>query len=235
MKNVRVDEVNVGGGTLKVVPSATANDPAGASFIKTLAIAPGAQVDLSNNSLTIGYSGSSSPVASVRSMLRDGRLGSSSADSITRLGYADLAATTDVLVKFAYAGDANLDGDADGVDIGTWATNFTGELADGTGATRTWAQGDWDYDGDVDGIDAGLWAAAFTGELGGPGLSSVVVDDSSLSREAAGILQGLGITVVPEPSAIAFVLSGAACSLRRARQEGPHAWFYRSRKFLIHL
>jgi hypothetical protein len=133
---------------------------------------------------------------------------------------------TSVLIKFTYSGDSDLDGDADGVDIGTWATNFTGELGGGPSATHIWAQGDWDYDGDVDGVDAGLWATAFTGELGGNGLGSVVVNDPSLSREAAAILQGLGVTVVPEPAAVGLlglcVAGGLARRSRRQASAGKH-------------
>jgi hypothetical protein len=99
------------------------------------------------------------------------------ASKSVRLGYGDNAVlgktsfagvpveSDDILVKWTFQGDADLDGDADGVDIGTWATNFTGELG-GTG-TMVWTQGDWDYDRDVDGVDAGAWAQDFTGELGG--------------------------------------------------------------------
>src|SRR4029079_4980851 len=65
---------------------------------------------------------------------------------------------TTLIVKYPFPGDANLDGDADGVDIGTWATNFTGELGSGPSATMSWTQGDWDYDGDVDGGDGGARA-----------------------------------------------------------------------------
>jgi hypothetical protein len=108
-------------------------------------------------------------------------------------------------------GDSDLDGDADGVDIGTWAVNFTGELG-GTGS-KTWAQGDWDYDGDVDGVDAGLWAQAFTGELGGGGLSSITID-SPINPQAAAILQGMGITVIPEPAALSLVLLMAFSAIR---------------------
>ena len=126
--------------------------------------------------------------------------------------------STSVLIKFTYSGDADLDGDADGVDIGTWATNFTGELGGAAGATRVWSQGDWDYDGDVDGVDAGLWATAFTGELGGAGLGSVVVNDPTISPQAAAILQGMGITVVPEPTLVGLAgMIGAAWSLQRPR------------------
>ena len=71
---------------------------------------------------------------------------------------------TDVLVKYTYFGDADLDGDVDGNDVGNWASNFTGS---GGSTTKTWDQGDWDYDGDVDGNDVGLWASNFTGSGGG--------------------------------------------------------------------
>jgi hypothetical protein len=113
-----------------------------------------------------------------------------------------------ILVKYTYTGDADLDGDVDGVDIGAWAINFTGELG-GTG-TKVWIQGDWDYDGDVDGVDAGLWAQNFTGELGGGGFASIVVNDPDITAGAAAILRGMGITVVPEPT---FVAPAAALFL----------------------
>ena len=126
--------------------------------------------------------------------------------------------STSVLIKFTYAGDADLDGDADGVDIGKWAINFTGELGGGPTATRVWSQGDWDYDGDVDGVDAGLWATTFTGELGGNGLGSVVVNDPTLSPEAAQILAGLGVTVVPEPNLIGLALCGGGLTAFTSRR-----------------
>jgi hypothetical protein len=124
---------------------------------------------------------------------------------------------TDTIVKYTYYGDADLDGDADGVDIGTWATNFTGELG-GTG-TMSWTQGDWDYDGDVDGVDASLWAQAFTGELGGAGLGNLVVNEPNIAPGAAAILRGMGITVVPEPLGIALFagIFGAVSIRRRLR------------------
>jgi hypothetical protein len=152
------------------------------------------------------------------------------ADATHGLGYADNATlgrttfsgqsvdATSVLIKYTLFGDGDLDGDADGVDIGKWATNFTGELGGSASATMNWSQGDWDYDGDVDGADASKWATAFTGELGGGGSGSVVVNDPSLSHEAAGILEAMGITVVPEPVSLMWVGSAlGALSLRRPR------------------
>jgi hypothetical protein len=117
--------------------------------------------------------------------------------------------STSLLIKYTYAGDSDFDGDADGVDIGNWATGFTGELG-GMDATKTWHQGDWDYDGDVDGVDAGLWAVAFTGELGGGGLrpgggeggGGEASDDLQGGREAIGPVEVDGPV---DPDAIAIL------------------------------
>jgi hypothetical protein len=160
-----------------------------------LTISQGSQLDLNDNALILDYT-RPSPSSAIRDYLVSGRnggawngpglaSGSAAATPRAALGYADNASfpiprasfagqsvdSTSILIKSTYLGDADLDGDADGVDIGIWATHFTGELG-GTGS-KVWVQGDWDYDGDADGVDAGLWAAAFTGELGGAGLGSI--------------------------------------------------------------
>jgi hypothetical protein len=196
MENVKAAGLNVNAGLVRITAKQQANSAAGFSQIQALSITNGAQLDLTNNSMQIDTSG---PVAAllgtVRGHLASGRIISSSADATHRLGYGPQASS--VLLKFTYAGDADLDGDADGVDIGSWATNFTGELGGGASATMNWSQGDWDYDGDVDGVDAGLWATAFTGELGGGGL--VLHVEAPLSRGAAEALAKLGVTMVPEP------------------------------------
>ncbi|HEY7091076.1 MAG TPA: hypothetical protein VH518_23465 [Tepidisphaeraceae bacterium] len=195
------------------------------------------KLELSDNRAIVDYTGAS-PIASIQSLIRTGYAGgtwfgngissvSARFDATKALGYGDNTVlglttfyghsvdSTSVLIKYTYFGDADLDGDADGVDIGTWATNFTGELG-GTG-TKVWTQGDWDYDGDVDGVDAGKWAQSFTGELGGGGLGSLVID-TPMSPQAAAILRGLGITVVPEPTACA--LAGLAAGLLRRGRRG---------------
>jgi hypothetical protein len=177
--------------------------PAGSNAVlitTSLTINGGGQLDIADNAAIIDYSGSS-PVQSVRGQLKSGRAGGawsgpgimSSVAAVTpnfAIGYADNANAfgtprstfagqsvdaTSILIHYTRYGDADLDGDTDGVDIGNWSINFTGELG-GTG-TKVWSQGDWDYDGDVDGVDSGLWAQAFTGELGGGGLGSPTATD----------------------------------------------------------
>jgi hypothetical protein len=236
---VRQNALTIGnGGVVAIVASGTPNAPAHTSVLKTLSIdggpgAPTGSLDLTNNSMILDYDGApAGQVQDVRSLIRNGvntarGIISSSSTATTRLGYGDNAVlnksifggqsvdTSSILIKYTYAGDADLDGDADGVDIGTWATNFTGELG-GTGS-NVWTQGDWDYDGDVDGVDAGLWAQAFTGELGGGGLGSLVIDDPNMAPGAAAILRGMGITVVPEPASLGLAALGATMLLRRRR------------------
>jgi hypothetical protein len=226
--NVRAAALNVTAGSVKISAKGTANSPAGTSILQQLLISGGANLDLSNNSMIVDYSGPiGTQVSDIRNHLKNGRLTSSSTTSTTRLGYGDNTLlhkssfagqsvdSSSILIKYTYAGDSDLDGDADGVDIGTWATNFTGELG-GTGS-MVWTQGDWDYDGDVDGVDAGLWAQAFTGELGGAGLGSLVVDDPNIAPAAATVLRSMGITVVPEP-AITGVMGLLLGSILRRRR-----------------
>jgi hypothetical protein len=234
--NVTFNGAITGGGALAVhnqaqfLPGSVPNDPARSEVLQTLSIDSGASLDLANNSMILDYAGPvGTLVSDVRQHLHNLRLLSSSATSTRRLGYGDNTVllkptfaghsvdASSVLIKYTYAGDADLDGDADGVDIGTWATNFTGELG-GTGS-MVWTQGDWDYDGDVDGVDAGLWAQAFTGELGGGGLGNLIVNNPNIAPAAASILRGMGIIVVPEPAAVGFLagLGTAAVSCRRRR------------------
>ncbi|HEY7091248.1 MAG TPA: PEP-CTERM sorting domain-containing protein [Tepidisphaeraceae bacterium] len=222
----------VGGGVskLQIAASVTPNDPAATSVTTALTIQGAGQVDLTNNSMIVDYTGPvGTLVSDTRNQLRTGSLSSSVTDATHKLGYGDNALlhkstfagqsvdTSSVLIKYTYAGDADLDGDADGVDIGTWATNFTGEL--GGAGSAVWTQGDWDYDGDVDGVDAGLWAQAFTGELGGAGLGSLVVDDPNIAPGAAAILRGMGITVVPEPATITGLLAGIGAAAMTGRRD----------------
>jgi hypothetical protein len=167
------------------------------------------RLDLTDGAAIIDYNGKS-PFDAIFNDLISGRNGGSwngpgilsSTAAITpghALGYGEnsvLGKSTfagqsvdgsSILIRYTRDGDADLDGDTDGVDIGTWATNFTGEL--GGIRSKFWTQGDWDYDGDVDGVDAGKWAQAFTGELGGGGGSGL------------GLIEGTAPTSIKLPNA----------------------------------
>ena len=125
-----------------------------------------------------------------------------------------------VLVKYTYRGDADLDGDADLVDLSRWAESFSGSLANPEIPTTLWTQGDWDYDGDTDLVDLSLWSANFTGNLNGGGLS---VYAPNASAGAISALAGMGITVVPEPGSVSLLLLGfGGLLLRRVGRGRRH-------------
>ncbi|HEY7088969.1 MAG TPA: hypothetical protein VH518_12820 [Tepidisphaeraceae bacterium] len=214
------------GARVRVAGHHAANSAAGTVKIapEDLTIAVGGVLDLDNNAMVINSNTLDTLITTVRGYLHDGRLTTTSNYAPnTRVGYmkntdvypqrttfAGVSVdSTSLLIKYTYAGDSDFDGDADGVDIGNWATGFTGELG-GMDATKTWHQGDWDYDGDVDGVDAGLWAVAFTGELGGGGLrpgggeggGGEASDDLQGGREAIGPVEVDGPV---DPDAIAIL------------------------------
>ncbi len=114
-------------------------------------------------------------------------------------------APADVLVKYTYYGDANLDGMVDGSDYTLIDAAF------GTGLTG-WINGDFNYDRTIDGSDYTLIDNAFNTQGG------------NLSTTAEGLLAvntaqlAVGSSSFPEPSGALVVLAlGAGCLLGRRR------------------
>jgi len=149
----------------------------------------GSMVDLHNNDLVINYgagSGSATYAATV-ALIKAGLvslggagttgIGSTEVDAATlpgtTLGVADNASvglttlsgytipnpTTSVVVKYTWAGDANLDGKVDGSDYALVDTGFAG------GGT-TWDQGDVDLSGNVNGSDYSQVDTGFASQTG---------------------------------------------------------------------
>jgi autotransporter-associated beta strand protein len=204
--------------------------PGGDKTIKTGSVTAsgGGTVDLKNNKMIL----TNNVASDVRSVIASGALSTSNpppAGKTAGLGYAqgddpiisglggsfggESFTAADTIVKYTYLGDADLDGDVDGVDVGKWATNFTGS---GGSTAKVWTQGDWDYDGDVDGVDVGKWATNFTGSGGG------VLDLPGAQPAAVKILDSMGFTVVPEPGSIGLLLT-AACGLATRRRRRHNA------------
>jgi len=98
------------------------------------------------------------------------------------------------------AGDINLDGDVDLVDLGTFSGNFDRVFH----RPVTWADGDFDGDGDVDLVDFGLLSGNYG--YGVPAPLNLGVDAS-------------GFSVVPEPGTMVLLALGGL-ALHRRRQAG---------------
>jgi hypothetical protein len=216
--SVRTSGLAVRGGTLEIT---TNGGNAGTSKVSSLAVV-NAILDLKDNDLIVADGG----IAPVRALIFAGygtgswngtsgviTTGTPPTGKTVGLGYAQgddpkvsglggsLTGQSfdadSALVKFTYRGDADLDGDVDGSDIGVWSTNYTGS---GGSTSKLWTQGDWDYDGDVDGIDSGLWSSNYTGSGAG------VLDLPGANPTAIKILQDMGYVVVPEPVAVGALL-----------------------------
>lgn len=104
--------------------------------------------------------------------------------------------TTDLIVRYDYVGDTNIDGVLDGID----AVNILEGMS--TGATG-WENGDINYDGAVNALDYNLFLAAFNANLPSLGSPSSFGDGSGAA--------------VPEPSALAIPLLATLALTRRRR------------------
>lgn len=121
----------------------------------------------------------------------------------TEFASAGMLSADDVIVRYTYFGDANLDGIVDGDDQSLLDTGFAGG---GTG----WFFGDFNYDGLINGDDQSLLDASFgqPAFLGGAG---------------GNVLAQSSIAAVPEPGTLAAgavaLLGFAGHLLRRRRMQ----------------
>jgi hypothetical protein len=188
-----------------------------------MTIAAGAKLDLSNNSLTISYTGAS-PAGTIRSLLASGfnagawsgaGIDSSTAalnsSSLTALGYRDTGSS--VMVKYTYYGDNKLDGKVDTTDFQMFLDGFVATSG------SSWSSGDYTYDGKVDlGNDFNLFLRAYLlqGKALGD-LAPVVASDSELS--AAQRAQLMSLVPEPVPTMVWSSALAAVGARRRRRSE----------------
>jgi hypothetical protein len=225
MKNVRAGTLSIGGGTVMITANGTTS---GTSRVGALSIdstpAANTHLDLANNSMIIDYAGTS-PLSTIQSYLQlgyangawngAGGINSSAADSTTfALGLADNHAlnlsnfaglvvnANDVLIKFTYYGDANLDGKVNATDLGALATHWQQ-----TGAV--WTGGDFNYDGSVDIRDLYLLAHNWKQGVGAP-------LGTSLDQVLASF--GLPDVSVPEPAMAGMLIPMLLMTRRNSRQ-----------------
>jgi hypothetical protein len=227
MKNVRAGTLNINQGTVLVTSNGTS---AGTSRVSALSIDSGslsaARLDLANNSMIIDYSGAS-PLPTIRTYLKNGYadgawngangIDSSAANAGTyALGSADNAVlgltnfgglpvtASDILIKYTYYGDSNLDGLVDIKDLYALASHWN--------TLSVWTGGDFNYDGAVNAVDLGLLSRNWQRGVGAP-----------LGPDLADALVSVGLqeVVIPEPANGCLLLiilaaqSGRLCMRRR--------------------
>jgi hypothetical protein len=114
--------------------------------------------------------------------------------------------TSDVLVKYTYYGDANLDGVVNGADYQQIDMGF------GTHLTG-WSNGDFNYDGVVDGSDYSLIDNTFNQiTASGAGSLTMIAAPTNLIAGPA------DISSVPEPAMLGLVCIGAMGLSRHRRR-----------------
>ena len=153
-------------------------------------------------------------------------------------GYTNFAGVTgllgtEILVKYTWIGDADLNGVVNGDDFTQFAFGFNG-------GTAEWLNGDFDYNGVVNGDDFTLFAAGFNGQTG----PLRPAEAAAVSEQLASFAQQLGIdgaasavavssagdgspavgqAVVPEPGSIGLLAAGALGLLGRRRRNTRRA------------
>jgi autotransporter-associated beta strand protein len=160
---------------------------------------PGATTINAPGKLVFDYTGNvgTDPVTSIRTKLQASYASNfttgqfrTAGDASHGLGYLDNG-TSNVLLRYTYFGDANLDGQVNTADFSALAAAFNS-------ASGTWQTGDFNYDGVVNAIDFNLLASDFgltpiPGEpLGGQSLGALVPEPASLSLVGLGAMALLG-------------------------------------------
>jgi autotransporter-associated beta strand protein len=125
--------------------------------------------------------------------------------------------TNDVLVKYTWYGDADLNGSVDGTDYGLIDAGFLSG-----GSLKGWFNGDFDYSGRIDGTDYGLIDGAFLTQDGST-LGTPAADALLAAREAQfgqGYVASL-VASVPEPAGFGALALASLAVRRRRPQRGP--------------
>jgi autotransporter-associated beta strand protein len=110
---------------------------------------------------------------------------------------------TDVLVKYTYYGDTNLDGKVDGTDYSRIDAAYINNKVNPSAPLTGWFNGDFNYDGVIDGSDYALIDNTFNSQ------GAVIT---------ASVASSIATSAVPEPATLGVLAIGAAGLLGRRRR-----------------
>jgi autotransporter-associated beta strand protein len=166
--------------------------------------------DVQGGKIVFDYSAAGSaadPMTTVLSALASAKIDSSTvlANPSYGIGYDDNNATghgvaSGVMLEIALLGDTNLDGSITTADVTTI-------LSDYGKTNQTWAQGDLDYDGIITVADLKGLLANYV-KVMPPNYSVDLAQFPNLDGAAVGALRSAGITIIPEPGALALLAAG---------------------------
>ena len=108
----------------------------------------------------------------------------------------------DILVKYTFAGDANLSGSINASDYTAIDNGFNSHLSG-------WSNGDFNYDGVVNGDDYSLIDNAFNTQGGVTFASASAGPTEQIAASSS---------AVPEPGSLSLLAMGAAAALGRRRR-----------------
>jgi hypothetical protein len=213
-------------GTLDLSSNARVNVAAGGNKVlrtKALAIATNGKIDLTDNDMIV----TDQSISLVKNFIASGYANgawngtgiiSSNAAADARFGYGQsntLGINTfdgvpvtgaNVLVKYTYAGDANLDGMVNQSDLGLFALGWN--------SAGLWTSGDFNYDGLINVADFKLLASNWL-----KGVTAPLSEPVSLAAVMASMGLDVGdLSAVPEPTALGVlgaVFALSACRRRR--------------------
>jgi hypothetical protein len=126
---------------------------------------------------------------------------------------------TDVLVKYTYYGDTNLDGKIDGSDYGRVDFAYLNNQNTNNARLTGWYNGDFNYDGYINGSDYTLMDDAYNTQRArlSDEIAGIDAQNTSLfAGNAAGA--ATSNSAVPEPSTIGLVSVAAASILLGRRR-----------------
>jgi autotransporter-associated beta strand protein len=218
----------------------------GANTIGSLTINTGSSLDITkNNTLTINYGAATDPVFTIRGYLKSAYNGSAwtgtglTSSSVKAevanaqihggglydIGYVDgsdpsqtLAVGHQLIYKPTIAGDANLDGSVNFLDLTAVAQNLGSTVGD-------WEKGDFNYDGSVNFLDLTIVAQNLNKTTVNTPLGDLIADPSpSLVADWNLMVAELGATStqptdLPEPGMISLLAVGAGGLLARRRRK----------------